>query len=231
MTQDSLAQDSLINERREAAEAARIVVIRNGPYELDGSIALVDHLGIPVAAQAPVRLCRCGQSQTKPFCDDSHLSREFTDNKDPRRVTDNLEVYEGQQAYVYDNRGTCAHSGLCTDRLNSVFHLGREPFISPSGARLDDLVNAVRRCPSGALGIGIGPARDAGPVGHTSCTADRDIPGRALSHHGERRAGRRKRREHSAKRGRIAGTFQPVPMRVIAQQAVLQRDALERRIP
>jgi CDGSH-type Zn-finger protein len=73
MTQDSLAQDSLINERREPAEAARIVVIHNGPYELDGSIALVDHLGIPVAAQAPVRLCRCGQSQTKPFCDDSHL--------------------------------------------------------------------------------------------------------------------------------------------------------------
>jgi CDGSH-type Zn-finger protein/truncated hemoglobin YjbI len=157
--QDSTIQDSLISERREAA--ARIVVTRDGPYELDGSIALVDHLGIPVAAQAPVRLCRCGQSQTKPFCDDSHLSRGFTDNKDPRRVADHLDVYEGQQAHVFDNRGTCAHSGFCTDRLNSVFHLGREPFVSPSGARLDDLVNAVRRCPSGALGIGVGPARDA----------------------------------------------------------------------
>jgi truncated hemoglobin YjbI/CDGSH-type Zn-finger protein len=157
--QDSTIQDSSINERREAA--ARIVVIRNGPYELDGSIPLVDHLGIPVAAQAPVRLCRCGQSQTKPFCDDSHLSRGFTDNKDPRRVADKLDVYEGQQAHVFDNRGTCAHSGFCTDRLNAVFHLGREPFVSPSGARLDDLVNAVHRCPSGALGIGIGPARDA----------------------------------------------------------------------
>ncbi|MFX6755207.1 (4Fe-4S)-binding protein, partial [Acinetobacter baumannii] len=94
---------------------------------------------------------------TKPFCDDSHVARGFTDGRDPRRVPDKLDVHAGQQAYVFDNRGTCAHSGFCTDRLNSVFHLGEEPFIAPSGARLDDLINAVRRCPSGALGIGIGP--------------------------------------------------------------------------
>jgi CDGSH-type Zn-finger protein len=112
MTQDSTIQDSLIqddpiNERREAA--ARIVVIRNGPYELDGAIALVDHLGVPIAAQAPVRLCRCGQSQTKPFCDDSHLSRGFTDNKDPRREPDKLDLYEGQQAYIYTITAGPAH--------------------------------------------------------------------------------------------------------------------------
>src|SRR5258708_1490826 len=156
-----MAQDSLVQERREeSAEAARIVVIHNGPYMVDGSIAIVDHLGVPVTAHAPVLLCRGGQSQTKPFCDDSHIKLGFTGNKDPRRVPDKLDVYAGQQAHVFDNRGTCAHSGFCTDRLNSVFHLGHEPFVSPSGARLDDLVNAVRKCPSGALGIGIGPARE-----------------------------------------------------------------------
>jgi CDGSH-type Zn-finger protein/truncated hemoglobin YjbI len=156
-----MAHDSLVQERREeSAETARIVVIHNGPYLVNGSIAIVDHLGVPVTADAPVRLCRCGQSQTKPFCDDSHVQRGFTGSKDPRRVPDKLDVYAGQQAYVFDNRGTCAHSGFCTDRLNSVFHLGHEPFVSPSGARLDDLVNAVRKCPSGALGIGIGPARE-----------------------------------------------------------------------
>jgi CDGSH-type Zn-finger protein/truncated hemoglobin YjbI len=157
-----MTQDSLIHAPRAAVQSARIVVVRDGPYVVDGSIAVVDHLGVPVTAPAPVRLCRCGQSQTKPFCDDSHVERGFTDKKDPRRVPDKLDIYEGQQAYVYDNRGTCAHSGFCTDRLNSVFHVGQEPFVSPSGARLDDLVNAVRRCPSGALGIGIGRARDAG---------------------------------------------------------------------
>jgi truncated hemoglobin YjbI/CDGSH-type Zn-finger protein len=161
MTQDSLTQDSSIHQQREAVTAARIVVVRNGPYVPDGSITLVDHLGVPVVAEVPARLCRCGQSQTKPFCDDSHLGRGFVDSKDPRRVPDKLDIYAGQQAHIFDNRGTCAHSGFCTDRLQSVFHLGQEPFVSPSGARLDDLVNAVRRCPSGALGIGFRPARDA----------------------------------------------------------------------
>jgi len=145
---------------KQQTDAARIVVVSNGPYVLDRSIPVVDHLGVAIASETPVRLCRCGQSQTRPFCDDSHVTRGFTGGKDPRRVPDKLEVHAGQQAYVFDNRGTCAHSGLCTDRLSSVFHLGREPFVSPSGARLDDLVNAVRKCPSGALGIGIGPARE-----------------------------------------------------------------------
>jgi len=162
MTHENSIQDSLIQQPHAAsAVAPRIVVSHNGPYWVDGSIDIVDHLGIPIAAEAPLRLCRCGQSQTKPFCDDSHVKRGFVDAKDARRVPDRLDIYEGQQAYVFDNRGTCAHSGFCTDRLRSVFHLGREPFISPSGARLDDLLNAVRKCPSGALGIGIGPARDA----------------------------------------------------------------------
>ncbi|MBR0801861.1 CDGSH iron-sulfur domain-containing protein [Bradyrhizobium jicamae] len=139
----------------------RIVVTRNGPYQPDPDIPIVDHLGVRIATEAAVRLCRCGQSQTRPFCDGSHVKRGFTDAKDPRRVPDKLDIHEGQQAFLFDNRGTCAHSGFCTNRLRSVFHPGEEPFISPSGARLDDLINAVRRCPSGALGIGIGPARDA----------------------------------------------------------------------
>lgn len=105
--------------------------------------------------------CAAADSRkTKPFCDNSHIERGFTDDKNPRRVIDKFDVHEGQQAYVFDNRGTCAHSGFCTDRLSSVFHLGKEPFVSPSGARLDDLVNAVRKCPSGALGIGIDTVRD-----------------------------------------------------------------------
>jgi CDGSH-type Zn-finger protein len=79
------------------------------PYLLDGSISVVDPLGVAVTANAPVRLCRCGQSQTKPFCDNSHIERGFTDDKNPRRVIDKFDVHEGQQAYVFDNRGFMAH--------------------------------------------------------------------------------------------------------------------------
>ncbi|WP_407150242.1 CDGSH iron-sulfur domain-containing protein [Bradyrhizobium sp. ORS 86] len=157
-----MTEDSSTPAARDAGTTRpRIVVRRDGPYEPDGGIPIVDHLGVPIATEALVRLCRCGQSQTKPFCDNSHLRHGFTDAKDARRVPDKLDIYAGQQAFILDNRGTCAHSAFCTDRLRSVFHLGEEPFITPSGARLDDIVNTVRKCPSGALGIGLGPAREA----------------------------------------------------------------------
>jgi CDGSH-type Zn-finger protein/truncated hemoglobin YjbI len=139
---------------------ASLTVTHNGPYLLQGPAALVDHLGVAIAVDGSARLCRCGRSKTKPFCDDSHETSGFTGEKDAHRVTDRLDVYEGQQATVFDNRRLCAHSGFCTDRLNSVFHLGEEPFVTPSGARFDEIVRAVRKCPSGALGVGVGGARD-----------------------------------------------------------------------
>jgi uncharacterized Fe-S cluster protein YjdI/truncated hemoglobin YjbI len=91
----------------------------------------------------------------KPLCDGSQARIGFTDGKDPKRVADRLDTYRGQQVTILDNRGICAHSGFCTDRLASVFHLGEEPFVSPSGGRMDDIVRAVRACPSGALSYAI----------------------------------------------------------------------------
>jgi CDGSH-type Zn-finger protein len=139
---------------------ARIVVTTDGPYRLEGAAQLTDHLGVAIERREGACLCRCGRSKTKPFCDGSHATSGFTGAKDPRRVPDRLDVYAGQQARVFDNRGLCAHSGFCTDRLNGVFHVGQEPFVTPSGARVDDIIGAVRRCPSGALGIAFGPDRD-----------------------------------------------------------------------
>jgi truncated hemoglobin YjbI/uncharacterized Fe-S cluster protein YjdI len=64
-------------------------------------------------------------------------------------------VYVGQQVTILDNRGTCQHSGYCTDRLATVFHQGTEPFVTPSGGRMDEIIRAVRDCPSGALSYAI----------------------------------------------------------------------------
>ena len=122
-----------------------------------GPVEIVDHLGVSIAHEEVVALCRCGRSATKPLCDGSHVETRFRGDRDSRRVPDRRDSYLGQALTVHDNRGLCAHSGFCTDRLNRVFHLGAEPFVTPSGARLDDVIGAVRRCPSGALSFGFNP--------------------------------------------------------------------------
>ena len=70
-------------------------------------------------------------------------------------MPDRLDTYPGLRVTVLDNRGTCQHSGLCTDRLPAVFRAGQEPFVAPSGARMDEIISAVRDCPSGALSLAI----------------------------------------------------------------------------
>jgi CDGSH-type Zn-finger protein/truncated hemoglobin YjbI len=127
----------------------------NGPYLVTNGERLFNWLGERIPLCPLAALCRCGQSATKPFCDGAHAKSKFTDQKDPKRVPDRRDTHVGQQATILDNRGTCAHSGFCTDRLSTVFRLGKEPFVAPSGGRLDDIIRAVRACPSGALGFAI----------------------------------------------------------------------------
>jgi CDGSH-type Zn-finger protein/truncated hemoglobin YjbI len=100
-------------------------------------------------------LCRCGGSATKPFCDGTHASLEFTGSKDPKRVPDRRDTYVGEQITILDNRGICAHSGFCTDRLATVFRVDEDPYVAPSGGRMDEIIRAVRACPSGALSYAI----------------------------------------------------------------------------
>jgi CDGSH-type Zn-finger protein/truncated hemoglobin YjbI len=128
----------------------------DGCYLVTGSPALRSWLGADIAALSAVALCRCGRSTSKPFCDGTHADIQFSGAKDPHRVPDRQDAYQGQRITVLDNRGVCAHSGFCTDRVPTAFRAGGEPFVAPSGARLDDLVKAAQQCPSGALGYSVG---------------------------------------------------------------------------
>ena len=130
-----------------------IVTAKNGPYLVTNVPAVRTPLGQTLTLPPQLALCRCGGSAIKPFCDGTHASSGFTDTKDPNRVPDQRDTYPGQQVTVFDNRGICQHSGLCTDRLPTVFRTDAEPFVAPSGGRMDEIVRAVRDCPSGALGL------------------------------------------------------------------------------
>jgi CDGSH-type Zn-finger protein/truncated hemoglobin YjbI len=132
-----------------------VQAMRNGPYLVTNAPWVTDYLGARSRPAPQLALCRCGASAIKPFCDGSHARIGFTDAKDPKRVPDRRDTYAGQQLTVFDNRGICQHSGLCTDRLAAVFRSGTEPFVAPSGGRMDEIIRAVRDCPSGALSYGI----------------------------------------------------------------------------
>ena len=132
-----------------------IQVSSDGPYLVSNVADFRNWLGEPLDLKLQSSLCRCGHSSTKPYCDGSHAAAGFSGAKDPKRVPDKRDSYPGQQINILDNRGICAHSGFCTDRLASVFHLRQEPFITPSGGRLDEIIQSVRACPSGALSYAI----------------------------------------------------------------------------
>ena len=59
-------------------EDVTIKVRESGPYLVKGPVALTDADGNPYTVTGEnIALCRCGQSQTKPFCDGSHKTTGF----------------------------------------------------------------------------------------------------------------------------------------------------------
>ena len=51
-------------------ERARITPYRNGPYLIRGPFTLVDQDGKEIeVGRRVIALCRCGRSQSRPFCD------------------------------------------------------------------------------------------------------------------------------------------------------------------
>jgi 3-phenylpropionate/trans-cinnamate dioxygenase ferredoxin subunit len=52
--------------------------LKDGPYQVFGGAALVDPEGGSAPAQEdPIYLCRCGRSESKPFCDGTHKKVGF----------------------------------------------------------------------------------------------------------------------------------------------------------
>jgi CDGSH-type Zn-finger protein/ferredoxin len=146
----------------EGSAALRITVSENGPYLVEGRVAIVDAEGRAVEPRNPesFALCRCGGSQNKPFCDGTHRKNGFvgTEVADRGPIAARRIVYRGAGVTVFDDRSICSHVGYCTDRLPAVFRSKRDPWIEPDAASVDEVVAAVRRCPSGALAYAVGHA-------------------------------------------------------------------------
>jgi CDGSH-type Zn-finger protein len=134
--------------------AATIRPLPNGPYQLvDAPLQRASGEELPTAGGA--YLCRCGGSKKKPFCDGTHRTNGFSDRNTADPAKNRRETYVGKGVTIFDNRAICAHAGYCTDGLASVFRMRSEPWIDADGAPVQQIVDTIRRCPSGALSYAI----------------------------------------------------------------------------
>jgi CDGSH-type Zn-finger protein len=142
-------------------QTPKIACLPNGPYYLlaDMTPTVVPNLrraqGQACATVRGVALCRCGGSKSKPFCDGTHSTNGFTDKRTADQHLNRRIDYVGKRITIHDNRGICAHAGVCTDRLKTVFRMGKEPWIDPDGASVEEIIETVEKCPSGALSYSI----------------------------------------------------------------------------
>ena len=112
-----------------------IKIVKNGPYLVSGKIPLVkliiktDEEGYPYEwiegkkypRQEEYALCRCGQSENKPYCDGSHekVGFEGTEIVSKMRYIDGAAEVEGPDLFLTDNYGLCNHAGFC-DRAGGI---------------------------------------------------------------------------------------------------------------
>ncbi|MBI4382297.1 MAG: CDGSH iron-sulfur domain-containing protein [candidate division NC10 bacterium] len=127
----------------------------NGPYLVRNLQNLRNSKGESIPTKPVIALCRCGGSAKKPFCDGTHSKLGFSSQKASEGTRDKRQDYVGKGIAIHDNRSICSHAGFCTDRLASVFRVKTKPWIDPDGAGVGEIIEAVRRCPSGALSYSI----------------------------------------------------------------------------
>lgn len=57
-----------------------VTATENGPYWVSGTFVVADPDGNEFTVDGDAYLCRCGQSEEKPFCDGTHNSVGFKDD-------------------------------------------------------------------------------------------------------------------------------------------------------
>ena len=61
--------------------STKVTINNNGSIKIEGDFEICDPQGnaFGLGGRAAIGLCRCGQSQNKPFCDGAHRMAGFND--------------------------------------------------------------------------------------------------------------------------------------------------------
>ena len=152
------------SQEQEIHAEPRIIIEKNGAYVVHGNVPLVrktqivSEYGEPLTWQKgetlkteeTYRLCRCGQSATRPFCDDSHLNCEFdgTETAETTLTAARRVVYKGATGIVVRrDYSLCIDSGFCGNRLTDVQKM--TPHTDDTQIRAQ-VIALIERCPSGS---------------------------------------------------------------------------------
>ncbi len=132
----------------------KISFIKNGPITVSGLDDFRNSRGETIKTREKLSLCRCGYSKNKPFCDGTHNSTGFDDAKQADRTPDALDRYDGKEISILDNRGLCAHAGVCTTELSKVW--SEKQWSDADAAPPQEIIDTIKKCPSGALSYAFG---------------------------------------------------------------------------
>jgi len=141
----------------------KIVVSKNGPYLVSGSLPLgkeiseVGKEGEPeqwvkskqYPDQENYALCRCGRSANKPFCDGTHARVGFdgTETASRKLYAEQAQKIEGPGIYLEDAESLCAAGRFCHPE-GGTWNLALE---SADPGKRELAIQQACNCPSGRL--------------------------------------------------------------------------------
>jgi CDGSH-type Zn-finger protein len=149
----------------EETSTPRITVTPDGPYRVTGGLPLgrEEIVRSPLGESLDWRhtedlpapeiydLCRCGRSQTKPFCDTSHEHEprfDGTETADRAPTAERRRLFKGHQIVMGDDVTFCATAAFCESQTEDVWSMilsSRDPEIR------ERIKQRISRCPSGRL--------------------------------------------------------------------------------
>jgi CDGSH-type Zn-finger protein len=143
----------------------KIVVSKDGPYLVSGGIPLSIQTIIPdergfswdwkqgktLTKASKYKLCRCGHSKNKPFCDDTHMTIAFEGEENLSRGPSlgHAKRYDGQTLTLQDTEVLCAHARFCL----AVGGIWKQVKTSDDLDARELAVREANHCPSGRLAV------------------------------------------------------------------------------
>jgi CDGSH-type Zn-finger protein len=158
---------------RRAAGEQRIVVVADGPYLVYGEVPLARKRRVVsengkaltwekrevLETEETYALCRCGRSETKPFCDGTHAELGFdgTETAESGATAERQRILGGTGIIVRRDHSLCMHAGFCEGRTRGIAEMIDDT--DDSDVR-SQVVAMIERCPSGSYVYGLEDSGD-----------------------------------------------------------------------